>query len=581
MQKQDISLPEEYGYRIIRHLGSGGEGSVYLVCQLSTQQLRAAKVITRVRGDSRHELDVMKNLCHPSLPGIIDIFEMDGYVWLIMDYVNGTRLDVAVTDGMSEKQVWSVARQLSDVLSYLHGRKTQILHLDIKPSNILIRPNGNLVLIDFGASVRGHPGQDDSQGYGTRGFAAPEQYKKEGVVDVRTDIYGAGAVLYYCIYGKAPGSENQVKTRGEGYSRRLLHIIRTCLSENQEARYQNSQQFYKAVCQAEKNNKIRRKFYKTAAVTVLLFLASIFAFTRLSVHHQTDSVLWSEESGTAEWETYENETEEMGEWLDDDVFSSDSIEVEQNYSRLLEMAEGMGFEQAMECFRQAAAILPSDEKWYLALLEWVTADGLYDLEEEAVVKELIYMIPSGYDATALELLKEYGEGYGYVAFRMGLAYWYYYEETGGKSAAAGWFNRAVSAQKEDTAESWLPQATILARIGSYYGMLGKTDISDEREEKEWDYWNDLKELWYLYREGLEEASICSETAEELLSILILKAYELQQYGESGEEMILVIESIEEFLASDTMNELEKDREKREEQCIAARSSVERVLQNET
>ncbi|MCD7885145.1 MAG: serine/threonine protein kinase [Lachnospiraceae bacterium] len=578
MEKQDNLLPEDCGYRIVRHLGSGGEGSVYLVCQLSTCQLRAAKIISHIKGDSRHELNMMKNLNHPSLPGIIDVLEMDKDVWLIMDYINGTRLDTAVSEGMSEKQVWSVARQLSNVLFYLHGRKTQILHLDIKPSNILLRQDGSLVLIDFGAAIRGHPGQDSYLGYGTRGFAAPEQYKKEGKVDVRTDIYGAGAVLYYCIYGKVPGSDKQVKRLGKTVSRRLLRIIHTCMSENPNDRYQNAQQFYKAVCEAENNFKMSGQFYKTAAVTLLLLVTVIFAFARLSVHHQSDFALWNELSGTLDLEQSENETVE---WVETDALTSDTIDAEKEYIRLLEMAVGMGLEQASECFRNAAVLFPADGKWYLSLIEWVTADGLFELEEETVVKELIYMIPSGNDATALELLKASGKEYGYVAFRIGLAYWYYYEGSGGKSAAAGWFNRAVSSQTEDSTESWLTQATILARIASYYGMLGGIDTNEEREEMEWEYWKDLKELWYLYLEGLESTAICSETAGELLAILILQAYELQQYGESGEEMIAMVESIKEFLADDSIEGLEKEREMLEEQCAAAYSSIERLLQSET
>lgn len=575
MQKQEHLLPEKCGYRIVRHLGSGGEGSVYLVCQMSTKQLRAAKAITQVRRNSLHELNMMKNLSHPSLPGIIDVLEMDEYTWLIMDYVQGTRLDDVVLSGMSENQIWSVAKQLSSLLIYLHGRREQILHLDIKPSNILIRSDGRLVLIDFGASIRGHPDQDSYQGYGTRGFAAPEQYKKGGIVDVRTDIYSAGAVLYYCIYRKAPGQNGFIKDGGR-YSKNLLRIIHTCLSDNPESRYQDSQQFYKAVCKAEMKCKKGRQFYKTAVVSLPLFLIIIFSVTQFFADHQFILKLWMKESVMTEWESVEYETAKL---VETETISSDLATVEQEYTRLLEMAGAMGFEQAVECFRQAAALLPSDDRWYLSLLEWVTADGVYDLEEETVVNELIYTVPSGSDRTSLELLREYEKEYGYFAFRMGQVYWYYYEGSGGKSAAAGWFSRAVTSQTTDSTESWLPQAVILARIGSYYGMLEKTGTNDERENKEWDYWKDLKELWYLYCDALEETAICSETAEELLSVLILKAYELQQYGESKEEMVLVIKSIEDFFSSDSVELLEKEREILEAQCIAAYSSVDRVFQD--
>ncbi|MCC8067193.1 MAG: protein kinase [Clostridiales bacterium] len=161
MEKWKNHLPRDSGYQIIRCLGSGGEGTVYLVCHLITEQLRAAKVLKNIGEGRKHELNMMKHLKHTSLPGVIDVLEEDGIIWLIMEYIHGQRLDYAVAKGMTETQVWSIARQLSEVLLYLHTRKVPVYHLDIKPSNILVRQDGSIVLIDFGASIRGHTVQEE------------------------------------------------------------------------------------------------------------------------------------------------------------------------------------------------------------------------------------------------------------------------------------------------------------------------------------------------------------------------------------------------------------------------------------
>ncbi|MCD7818727.1 MAG: serine/threonine protein kinase, partial [Lachnospiraceae bacterium] len=441
--KTEYVLPEDCGYRIVRRLGSGGEGTVYLVCYMNTEQLRAAKILKNVRKDQRHELNMMKNLNHPSLPRIIDVLEQDGYLWLIMDYIYGQPLDHIAAEGMTEPQIWSVARQLSQVLIYLHTRKEPILHLDVKPTNILIRPDDSLVLIDFGTSIRGHPDSKDYCGYGTRGFAAPEQFISGCSIDARADIYGVGAVLYYCCYGKAPLKQKTGKSR-KAYGRQLKRVIKRCLAESPEKRFRDSRELYKEICCAEeKTKKASGQLLKCIAIIVL----TVFIFISL---------------GAAQKE-------------------------EQEYRRLLDMARSLGFSQAIACYEKASSLFPADGDWYLQLVEQITADGLFEQEEEEGLKELIYEIQPGSGCTLLELLKENTEAYSLVTYRIGLAYWYFYNGTGGKSAAAWWLEQAVSSQEEPS-EEWFTAAAVLSRISSYYGMLESTGSEAQREEKEWNYW---------------------------------------------------------------------------------------------
>ncbi len=573
MGEKQYSLPEGSGYQIVRRLGSGGEGSVYLVCHLCTEQLRAAKILTDVRRDKWHELNMMKHLDHPSLPKIIDVLEQGESIWLIMEYIRGRRLDYVIGQGLSRQQLYSVARQLTEVLLYLHTRKAPILHLDIKPSNLLIRSDGSLVLIDFGASIRGHPSREAYDGYGTRGFAAPEQLKKGAAVDMRTDIYGVGATLYYCRNGKPPDEETQ-------YRGPMGPIIRKCLARDPQKRYQSSMYLYKAVCRAEVCSHFCRQIYKILGAAVFAVMIVLFFISRFQGNETDYEKRQAAQPDSASAGLTESEMVSESEWESEQQRREDSWE-EEEYQRLLEMAGEGRFEETVKYYEEAAALRPADGSWYLQLLNSVTEDFLFEEKEEHALKELLYFVPDGGDLTALELLRQNKEEYRLVAYRLGLAYWYFYEGAGGKNAAAWWFAQAVEAQEEENREEWMPSAMVLERIGSYYEMMSRTKADAEREEKEWEYWLDMKELWYLFEEQQEEKMIRCETARELLSLEILKAYTIRQYGETQEEMLCLISDIEAYLESGDLKEMKEEQEELRELCTAASTAVARACQGES
>jgi serine/threonine protein kinase len=135
------------------------------------------------------EADTLAQLKHSAIPAITDRFADQNRHYLVMEYVEGRNLEeeIAVRAGpLPEGLVIDVARQLCDVLAYLHGLTPPIIYRDMKPSNVMLTRQGRVVLVDFGIA-RLFKAQRKGTMIGTLGFAPPEQY--QGVADPRSDIY--------------------------------------------------------------------------------------------------------------------------------------------------------------------------------------------------------------------------------------------------------------------------------------------------------------------------------------------------------------------------------------------------------
>ncbi|MCQ6560155.1 serine/threonine-protein kinase [Paenibacillus mendelii] len=200
-------------YRIVGLIGRGGMGEVYAAEDSRLQgKLRALKVNRPPSEDGlfqAEEAGMLMRLNHPNLPLIVDYFPPDaqGAEILVMDFIDGVNLQTHLKENKGYMGVTEVIRtglQLCRALIYLHNQYPPIIHRDLKPTNVMIDRNGQVRLIDFGIARRykAGGGQDTVQ-LGTPGFAAPEQ---EGArqSDVRTDIYGLGALLYYLLSGGRP-----------------------------------------------------------------------------------------------------------------------------------------------------------------------------------------------------------------------------------------------------------------------------------------------------------------------------------------------------------------------------------------
>ena len=149
-------------YKILNVIGKGGMSVVYLAMNERANKQWAIKEVRKdgvqnfevVKQNLIVETDLLKRLNHPHLPSIIDVIDGDGTFLIVMDYIEGNPLSKAIKNSGAQNQddVIEWSKQLCDVLGYLHSRKPPIIYRDMKPSNVMLKPDGNVMLIDFGTA---------------------------------------------------------------------------------------------------------------------------------------------------------------------------------------------------------------------------------------------------------------------------------------------------------------------------------------------------------------------------------------------------------------------------------------------
>jgi tRNA A-37 threonylcarbamoyl transferase component Bud32 len=212
-------------YRIEDLLPQGGMGAVYRAWDLRLSVSCAlkemvphpamdARAIIQMREQFLQEAQVLAKLQHPHMPRVIDHFEWEGNAYLVMDYVDGQRLDeiIEANGTIPTDVVLAWAKELFSALNYCHEQG--IVHRDVKPQNVIITPEGNVMLVDFGLAklinIEGQHTRTVMRGLGTPEYAPPEQYDAvPGSTDERSDIYGLGATLYHALAGTPPPTATQ------------------------------------------------------------------------------------------------------------------------------------------------------------------------------------------------------------------------------------------------------------------------------------------------------------------------------------------------------------------------------------
>lgn len=283
-------------YEILKEIGRGGMSIVYLAMDKHLNKQWAVKEI-RKKGSGKNdeivvnsllaEANMMKKLDHPSLPRIVDIIDNGITIYVVMDYIEGESLDKILNEygAQPEEMVVGWAKQLCDALSYLHSQKPSIIYRDMKPANVMLKPEGNIKIIDFGIA-REYKEQNlaDTTVLGTKGYAPPEQYS--GQTDPRSDIYALGMTMHHLLTGVDPRNGEPyapVRQWNPELSEGVEIIIDRCVEPAAENRYQSCADLLYDLEHPELitkgfKKKQKRKltaFIVAASMAVLLFIAGI------------------------------------------------------------------------------------------------------------------------------------------------------------------------------------------------------------------------------------------------------------------------------------------------------------------
>lgn len=273
-------------YEVLKIIARGGMGIVYLVKDLHLNKLAAVKVSRnpislKEKEMVPDEMEVLKELSHPALPGITDFFEEGDNICLVMEYVEGITLEQYLRKfGRVEVSLavkWAI--ELTEVLQYLHSRNPPVIYRDLKPSNIMIQPDGRLKLIDFGAAfVSAHGWEKDEMMMGTPGYCAPEQWQN-GKAGKASDIYSLGAVIHEMLTGISPKGfqmeRRPVREYDKSISRELERIVAVCTKKKPGDRYQSMEELKRALSGHDKKGKIKEMlFFIRKGIGAFLFLAA-------------------------------------------------------------------------------------------------------------------------------------------------------------------------------------------------------------------------------------------------------------------------------------------------------------------
>lgn len=347
-------------YEILKEIGKGGMSVVFLAMDKHLNKQWAVKEI-RKKGNGKNdevvinsllaEANLMKKLDHPSLPRIVDIIDNGVTIYVIMDYIEGESLDKILNEygAQPEELVINWAKQLCDALSYLHSQKPPIIYRDMKPANVMLKPEGNIKIIDFGIA-REYKEQNlaDTTVLGTRGYAPPEQYS--GQTDARSDIFALGMTMHHLLTGIDPrkgDSYAPVRQWNPELSEGIEIIINKCVEPVAENRYQNCEDLLYDLQHPELITKDYKKKQKRKLIAFILSTGLCLLFLLVG-------------------------------------FGSKFAEIkvnESNYENLISINPATSLDEKINVYRQAIDIYPNDTRAYVKMLEAYENEGKFSKKE--------------------------------------------------------------------------------------------------------------------------------------------------------------------------------------------------------
>jgi len=249
-------------YKVLALIKSGGMGAVYKTLDEKSNSLCAVKellpppstpdVQKQVTEWFKREALILSRLEHPSIPKVSDYFVYGGRYYLVMNFIEGDDLlKILLRDGnpgLPEDSVIEWAKQILEVLDYLHNQNPPVIYRDLKPANIMLQKDGRVKLIDFGiARTLQHDSDGPKTVIGTAGYSPLEQYR--GKPEKRSDIFSLGATMHHLLTGIEPETLNFTPLReaNPSISPRLEKIILKSLQNKVEDRYRNAREMIKAL----------------------------------------------------------------------------------------------------------------------------------------------------------------------------------------------------------------------------------------------------------------------------------------------------------------------------------------------
>lgn len=500
-------------YEVQRLLGRGGMSRVWLVRDFRLGVPWAAKEVDledapgessrRNRDALLGEAAILRGLCHPALPRVVDVVETDSSVLLVMDFVQGETLEqvMARLGGalkIPEVAGWGV--ELCEVLGYLHAQDPPIIHRDVKPSNVVVADDGRVRLVDFGiALVQTASSNAKAATLGTRAYAAPEQFVSGAACDARTDVYLLGATLFRIATGRLPTRANveavqREMKEGAGWQgdgeRGLLAVLCQAMSEQKSRRYQSCAAMrldllpfaHADSCEvpvisaqvAEGCDECRA--CETGVLAGIVLARARRGLLRLAPGRRTAVVLAMGVGVVclvAVLNLQSHEHEYQG--LLDAASSASAVQVDSSPS------------DAERACLGAVALRPDSEEPYELLVRRVyPADARFSMSEASRWEE----VASEYRAS-LKGLQNYGD----ICEEVGVLYYAFGEEDDEikrGARAADWFCEAKEAKEDGSAKT--EELQMYVTVCGFYRDLARGERDGSEAQAYRDYWEALKRL---------------------------------------------------------------------------------------
>ncbi len=282
-------------YKIESILGTGAQGSVYVCTNIDLGNQWAVKHFN----GSMNEKEILVKLNHVSLPKIADIFQDDKGSYIIESFIEGKSLDdlFKEREQFNEEEVTQWMVQLCEALQYVHSKN--ILHMDIKPKNILVTEDSRAILIDFGISA--HKSEDKNESYKVYGysplFCSPEQEGGKGAVDIRSDLYSLGATIYYLLTKHSPKQAKKIREYCPYLSTEFSGIIEKSVQSDKDLRFETVASLKEALLGLQKSKidrlrrKTRNRVLSIAAVPFALLICVVMLYVYLQVQKERTSMI--------------------------------------------------------------------------------------------------------------------------------------------------------------------------------------------------------------------------------------------------------------------------------------------------